>query len=345
MPFETELFERGESPLPALPPYLDRLPGVAWTVDRHMVVREVAGQGFGAGGIDAAAWIGRTLDELAFPASLLVAHREILGGSDASTSVRATYGGRTFDFTIEPICVVAGVVARAIALGVDVTEQCRLEGQVEQLVEHGPDIVIRFDRELRHVYVSPAITESTGFPREHYLGRTNRELGAPDELCTMWERELGAVFATGQPCQFEFALPDADGRTHWYEAHVTPDTVRDGVIESILSYTRDRTDAHRADKSAWAALQASEKRFRSAFDDAAVGMMLVDLGGMLLSVNQAFADMLGYRPEELVGRRFHEITHPEDVARTDDDLSTMRRGGTEQKLIEKRYLSKDGGVV
>jgi two-component system, cell cycle sensor histidine kinase and response regulator CckA len=93
------------------------------------------------------------------------------------------------------------------------------------------------------------------------------------------------------------------------------------------------------------ALLESEQLFRSAFDDAAVGMLIVDPAGRLLHVNQAFAGMLGYTPQELSGRSFQEITHPDDVAGNDNVRAEMVRDGeSPDETIVKRYLHKDGGI-
>ncbi len=71
--------------------------------------------------------------------------------------------------------------------------------RIERILERSPDIVIRFDRDFRHLYISPAVEAATGFAPSHYVGRTDRELGMPVELCDFWDRELGAVFESGEP--------------------------------------------------------------------------------------------------------------------------------------------------
>ena len=89
----------------------------------------------------------------------------------------------------------------------------------------------------------------------------------------------------------------------------------------------------------------SEQLFRSAFDDAAAGMLIVDPVGRLLRVNQSFAGMLGYTAQELSGRTFHEITHPDDVSRTDDMRAEMvEDDDAVRRTIVKRYLHRDGGI-
>ncbi len=63
------------------------------------------------------------------------------------------------------------------------------------------------------------------------------------------------------------------------------------------------------------ALRQAEARFRSAFDDAAIGMALVDLEGRWVRVNEELARLTGYPASELVGKRFRELTPEEELPR------------------------------
>jgi PAS domain S-box-containing protein len=94
-----------------------------------------------------------------------------------------------------------------------------------------------------------------------------------------------------------------------------------------------------------AAIRDSEARFRSIFENAAVGIARVAPDGRFLEVNQRLCDIIGYSREELMAKTFGEITHPDDL---EQDLSVMRRmlaGEIDTYLREKRYFRKDGSVV
>jgi PAS domain S-box-containing protein len=342
-------------------------------------------------------------------------------------------------------------------------ERCAHELGFEALADRAPDIMIRFDRQLRHLYVNPAVTTSTGYPPEHYLGRTNRELGVDPELCALWEREFEALFQDGRPRRFEFALDGPLGR-RYFEAHAVPERRSDGSFDTIVSFTRDRTEARRAElarqasderyhelfelamdmifvydaegrctdanaaalaalgyprdelvgmsyeqivapdclvaararmsvdvggagvfetavlrkdggripieatmqpicregateariviardrtarQAAQAALAESEALFRGAFDDAPIGMILVDPGGTLVRANAAFARMLDYAPEELTGRTILELTHPDDLLATAENIRYLHERRVERYVAEKRYLRRDGQGV
>jgi len=64
-----------------------------------------------------------------------------------------------------------------------------------------------------------------------------------------------------------------------------------------------------------------------------------------LVVNQRYADILGYRQDELVGNDFVDITHPEDRTAHEEDMRRMIAGEIPGFALEKRYLRKDGSTV
>ncbi len=73
-------------------------------------------------------------------------------------------------------------------------------------------------------------------------------------------------------------------------------------------------------------------------------MALVDKTGRLVEINQVFAEMLGYTKEELLKKRFPEITHFEDILKDAGHFQDLLEGRSETYQIEKRYIKKDGKV-
>lgn len=98
-------------------------------------------------------------------------------------------------------------------------------------------------------------------------------------------------------------------------------------------------------KGAELALRDSEERFRSAFESAGVGMVLVSLNGQFLKVNQAFCEMLGYSEEELLLKNFQEITYPEDLAMSLEGFKQLVSGQSKTYQTEKRYISASGSII
>ena len=108
-----------------------------------------------------------------------------------------------------------------------------------------------------------------------------------------------------------------------------------------MEYPQESSTRDPADQ----ALRESELRFRSTFENAAVGMAHVASDGTWLRVNRRLSEIVGYTPEELLQRTFQDITHPEDL---DTDLALLEEtllGQRDNYRIDKRYFHKDGSIV
>jgi PAS domain S-box-containing protein len=92
-------------------------------------------------------------------------------------------------------------------------------------------------------------------------------------------------------------------------------------------------------------LRASETRFRSFFDNAPIGKCITSPTGTLLRVNPAFATMLGYTTDELTGRPFATLTHPDDAAQSLEGSRRLLAGEAESLQFEKRYRTRQGRDV
>ena len=94
-----------------------------------------------------------------------------------------------------------------------------------------------------------------------------------------------------------------------------------------------------------AALRSSEERFRSAMRRSPIGMAIVDQQGVFAEVNDAFAAIVGYTPDELCRTTYYAITHPDDRAGDVEAARRMLAGELDTYQTEKRCLHKDGHEV
>ncbi len=93
------------------------------------------------------------------------------------------------------------------------------------------------------------------------------------------------------------------------------------------------------------ALRESEESFRIMFENAAIGMVIGDLNGCLISCNKALEDMTGYSLAEMKGFSYLEITHSEDYNRSRDVFEGAKASPGRRYQIEKRYIRKDGRTI
>ena len=92
-------------------------------------------------------------------------------------------------------------------------------------------------------------------------------------------------------------------------------------------------------------LAESAARFKSAFEQAAVGFEQTDLNGRWLTLNNRFCQMLGYTREECLSLSSQTLTHPEDHLVEAPLLKRLVHGDVPSTSIEKRYFTKAGSVV
>ncbi|MEG4233154.1 PAS domain S-box protein [Microcoleus sp. Pol11C3] len=98
-------------------------------------------------------------------------------------------------------------------------------------------------------------------------------------------------------------------------------------------------------KKAEIALQESEQRFRTVFEQAAIGIVKVWPDGQFLNANQGFCNIVGYSELELKSRNVGDISHPEDVAADVESRDRLLAGEIFNYSIEKRFIRKYGSFV
>ena len=166
------------------------------------------------------------------------------------------------DFVFAPMFDAAGRVTGIFCEGQDVTRaeaaqqamretQARLEvreSELRSLADNSPDLIARFDPQLRHVFVNAAVERVTGIASQQFLGRTNEELGMPTALCEQWNHVFRRVFEEGVPLSMQFEVEQEGGQRH-YSSRLVPEPAADGTVGHVLAVTRDITDLWEAQEA------------------------------------------------------------------------------------------------
>lgn len=92
-------------------------------------------------------------------------------------------------------------------------------------------------------------------------------------------------------------------------------------------------------------LRDSEALFRSAFGDAPMGVALIDSSGLVLKVNAHSKNIIGYMPEEIVGKNLTALTHPDYVEKSLENVKALMNGDVDSYHYEKKYIHKLGHEI
>jgi diguanylate cyclase (GGDEF)-like protein/PAS domain S-box-containing protein len=165
------------------------------------------------------------------------------------------------------------------------------------LATNSPDVIARYDRGLRCVFMNPAIRDATGLAPERFVGRTSAEAGAPQELVALWEDALRRVLAGEEDVELDFAFPTEAGE-RWFHSRLAPEHDAEGAIAHVLVTSRDVTSQTYAEQ----ALRRSEDRYRSLVESMSDGVVVQDASGAIVSSNSAAEGILGLSAGQLAGR-------------------------------------------
>lgn len=225
------------------------------------------------------------------------------------------------------------VAARSRARGV--------ERRFAAVLDATSDWVSIADGDQRLVYINEGGRRMVG------IGLDEDIAGIPiGEFSTPWAREVVRREA------LQIALRDGVWRGNLARLH------RDGTVIPVSQVIVARKDATgkvdfyatiardmTRERAAEVALRASEERFRITFEQAPIGASVLGLDGRFVQVNDAFCRAMRRPREELVGMRATDVTHPDDIALTQNAIRRLVAGEGTDLRFEKRYVGPDGEPI
>jgi len=268
--------------------------------------------------------------------------------------VVSRFSGASYRARLVPIVEDVQVVAVFVGAA-DISEQKRMEeglrdslrtgeSQDRALLEATPDLIFRLDGEGRFLDFVSAKGQEPALPPAEFLGRTVCEV-MPIDLAAETMRHLGQALQTGDTQVFEYQMtvPLPNGNLRDFEGRMAV-----SGNDEVLAVVRDITERKRA--------EGRLRLLSSAVEQSSEGMAVSDLAGNLLFVNNAFAAMHGYAPEELVGKRLSVFHTPEQAPAVDaanqqtretgefsGDIWHVQRDGTVFPTLMHNSLLRDEG--
>jgi PAS domain S-box-containing protein len=187
-------------------------------------------------------------------------------------------------------------------------------------------------------YVNDAACECYKISREEQLSKKLQELFPFYKKDVLFD-EFCKVDETGKPFAAQGLIIE-DG----YKGKKISITVDIKVIKMNDGFAinwREITDKKKVEE----ALQESEEKFRSAFENASIGMAITSIDCKWLKVNRSLCEMTGYNESEMLSMTFQDMTHPDDVSMNLGYFEQALEGKISYYHIEKRFIHKDGHTI
>ena len=206
--------------------------------------------------------------------------------------------------------------------------------------EHTPLAVVEWGPDMRVRRWSPRAEQMFGWTETEAVGRKAEDLSLfPPEQLEPREKRISRMFG-GEQDHGSAIVPllHRSGRLIWGDVHNA--VIRDstGEVQTLVSMALDITES----QTMLHMLNESEARFRSIFNQAAVGIALLDADGRWMNVNQRLCEITGYGMDDLLTIDFQSITHPDDLDRDLHMSRALMDRTIDHYSMEKRYVRADG---
>lgn len=224
----------------------------------------------------------------------------------------------------------------------DITSKVAAETELRrfrQVVESSSDAVGISDPQGVHIYQNQAFSELYGYETPEEF----REVGGIAAAFTDAEvaEDIIKTITAGHSWIGEVEQKNRQGQL--LQTFIRAFSIRDdqGKMMGVVGITTDIS----AQKEIEGALRQQESLFRGVFEQAAVGIALVDLEWNFLDVNEGFCQIVGYGKSELLHKGVVDITYPEDIPIKVQSRQSLVSGEITHYSLEKRFVRSDGVLV
>ena len=214
------------------------------------------------------------------------------------------------------------------------------EERYRRLVTASPDSILLTDMRGNILLGNQQAATLHGFERvEDVIGKNILDYIVPEDRRRAI-REIRCARESGAVKRMQFNLLTKDGRRFPAEISVSVITDKDGQVAGYIGLTRDIAERIGAE----AELLVRRARLKAIFDNAGVGICVMDHNGYFVQVNDHLSEMLGYPPEELVQKTELQVTHTDDAVLSLERMQALTCDATDRIVMEKRYIRRDGSL-
>ncbi|MGA2159079.1 MAG: PAS domain-containing protein [Dehalococcoidia bacterium] len=185
-------------------------------------------------------------------------------------------------------------------------------------------------RDWRYIYLNDSAVKQARKSREELIGHTMME-SYPGVENTVYFAAMRQAMEQGISTTVESEFTYPDGSTGWFELSIQQ--VPDGILVASI----DRTERKKAEDE----LKNNEVYYRSLIESSTDLVNVLDVDGTVRYASPSSLELMGYPPEEVLGRNLAEFVHPDDMAGTSDAISKLSSNAA-GLIVEARLRHKDG---
>ncbi len=214
------------------------------------------------------------------------------------------------------------------------------EARYRQLVELAQEGIWAINNDFTTVFVNPRMAQILGYKESDMLGKQLFDFIDPDMVETIRDIIVGFT-RRGMKGQYDYAFPHKNGGH--VDTTITLSIINDDQKRKIgtLAVVSDITQRKQAER----ALKASEELSRAIVANAPIGIATTDSSYHFVTANEAFCSILGYTEAELRKLTFKNLSHPEEIEESAQNIHTLEKGENPFFVEAKHYIKKDGSSI
>lgn len=234
--------------------------------------------------------------------------------------------------------------AHNVQLEKEIVEHQRTQRQLQEsekfiksIIDSSLDVIMASDANYMITEFNRAAENTFGHKKKQMMGLSPEVLYASTKDYKMVRK---AIKETGN---FSGEITNIRKNGEEFISYLAASVIKDeqGKFQGIMGISRDITEIKKAEQ----VIKDNEERYRAVYEQAYIGISLFDLEGKFIKANQQLCEVLGYSEEELENMTYLDVTHPDDVKKTNEYRRRMLKGNLDRISYEKRYIHKQGRTV
>ena len=205
------------------------------------------------------------------------------------------------------------------------------------VIENARSCIAVHDRDLKYIYVSQRYLREYGVKDKDVIGKHHYEV-FPD-LPQKWRDVHQKALAGEVSSADDDPYVREDGSVDWTQWECRPWYEGDGSVGGFIIYTEIINERRRKEE----ALRKSEERYRLIVDTTSEGIWTLGEDFVITYANRRIAEMLGYEPDEIIGKDIRSFAFEEDIPALMEGRRRRRQGISEH--FERKLCKKDGATL